>query len=185
MQKWLKFNEWRRIWVHRTSNIEIQKGRQNNSDILQNWLPLEIRFPFFNLQKFLDPQKSTPDSCTNEWSRIWIYKTFEIEIKKRGPNNADILQNWFPPEIRSPLYNLPKLQDYDSWFMQKWLKSNEWGRIWVHITFMIEIQKEGDQIIQTFCKIGSPQKLGPPSLIWKNFRTLRKVLLIHAEMTEI
>ena len=113
MQKWLKFNEWRRIWVHRTSNIEIQKGRQNNSDILQNWLPLEIRFPFFNLQKFLDPQKSTPDSCTNEWSRIWIYKTFEIEIKKRGPNNADILQNWFPPEIRSPLYNLPKLQDYE------------------------------------------------------------------------
>ena len=42
-----------------------------------------------------------------------------------------------------------------------------------------------DQIIQTFCKIGFAQKLGPPSLICKNFRTLRKFFLVHAEWTEI
>ena len=43
-----------------------------------------------------------------------------------------------------------------------------------------------DEIIQTFCKIGSPQKLGaPPSLICRNFKTLRKVFLIHAKSTEI
>ena len=45
--------------------------------------------------------------------------------------------------------------------------------------------RRGDQIIQTFCKIGSPQKLGPPSLICRNFRTLRKVLLNHAEYIEM
>ena len=45
--------------------------------------------------------------------------------------------------------------------------------------------RRGDQIIQTFCKIGSPQKLGPPSLICTNFRTLRKVLLNHAEYIEM
>ena len=45
--------------------------------------------------------------------------------------------------------------------------------------------RRGDQIIETFCKIGAPQKLGPPSLICRNFRTLRKVFLIHAEWTEI
>ena len=45
--------------------------------------------------------------------------------------------------------------------------------------------RRGDQIIQTFCKIGSPQKLGPPSLICTNFRTLRKIFLIHAEQTKI
>ena len=45
--------------------------------------------------------------------------------------------------------------------------------------------RKGDQIIQTFCKIGSPKKLGPPSLIWGNFRTLRKVLLNHAEYIEM
>ena len=31
-----------------------------------------------------------------------------------------------------------------------------------------------DKIIQTFCKIGSPQKYGPPSLISRNFKTLRE-----------
>ena len=42
-----------------------------------------------------------------------------------------------------------------------------------------------DQIIQTFCKIDFPQKFGTPSLICRNFKTLRKVLLIHAEYIEM
>ena len=45
--------------------------------------------------------------------------------------------------------------------------------------------RSGDQIIQTFFKIGSPQKLGPSSLTCRNFKTLRKVLLNHAECIEI
>ena len=45
--------------------------------------------------------------------------------------------------------------------------------------------RRGDQIIQTFCKIGSPQKLGPPSLICTNLKTLREVLLNHAEYIEM
>ena len=45
--------------------------------------------------------------------------------------------------------------------------------------------RRGHQMIQKFCKIGSPQKLGPPSLICRNFRTLRKELVIHAEITEL
>ena len=45
--------------------------------------------------------------------------------------------------------------------------------------------RTGDQIIQTFWKIGSPQKLGRPSLICRNFKTLQKVLLNHAECIEI
>ena len=43
---------------------------------------------------------------SNEQQSIWVHKTFKIEIQKGGPNNSDILQNWFPPEIRSPLLNL-------------------------------------------------------------------------------
>ena len=43
----------------------------------------------------------------------------------------------------------------------------------------------GQQIIQSFWKITFPQKLGPPSLVCRNFRTVRKVFLIHAEMTKI
>ena len=45
--------------------------------------------------------------------------------------------------------------------------------------------RRGDQIIQTLWKIGSPQKLGLPSLICRNFKTLRKVLLNHAEYIEM
>ena len=46
--------------------------------------------------------------------------------------------------------------------------------------------RRGDQIIQTFWKIGSPpQKLGPPSLICTNFMTFRKALLNHAEYIEM
>ena len=45
--------------------------------------------------------------------------------------------------------------------------------------------RRADQIIQTFCKTGSSQKLGAPSLICGNFEALRKVLLNHAACTEI
>ena len=45
--------------------------------------------------------------------------------------------------------------------------------------------RTGDQVIQTFCKIAFPKKLGPPSLICRNLRTYGKVLLILAQMTEI
>ena len=41
-----------------------------------------------------------------------------------------------------------------------------------------------DQIIQTFCKIGIPQKLDPPSLVSRDFKTLQKKLLNHEECVE-
>ena len=45
--------------------------------------------------------------------------------------------------------------------------------------------RRGDQIIQTFWKIGSPKKLGLPSLICRNIKTLPKALLDHAEYIEM
>ena len=42
----------------------------------------------------------------------------------------------------------------------------------------------GDQIIQTFCKIVSPENFGRRSLICTNFKTLWKVLLDHSERIE-
>ena len=67
-------------------------------------------------------------------------KLLKLKNRRGGPNNSDILQNWFPPEIWSPLFHLYKFQ----------VKLKHSRR---------------DQITHTFCKIGSPQKLGPPSLI--------------------
>ena len=46
--------------------------------------------------------------------------------------------------------------------------------------------RSGDQIIQIFYKVGPPpRKLGPFSLICRNFKTLRKVLLGHAECIQV
>ena len=45
--------------------------------------------------------------------------------------------------------------------------------------------RKGEQIIQTFYKIGFLQKLSHPSLISKNFKALTKVLKIHEEYIEI
>ena len=70
MQNGLKSKEWWRIWVHRTFKVEIQKGGPNNSDILQNWFPPEIRSPFFNLQKFENAETSTAESYKMHWKLI-------------------------------------------------------------------------------------------------------------------
>ena len=39
-----------------------------------------------------------------------ILQIFKLEVKNGGPNNSDFLENWFPPEISSPLFDLKKLQ---------------------------------------------------------------------------
>ena len=44
--------------------------------------------------------------------------------------------------------------------------------------------RRGDKIIQTFFKTGSPQKLGPPSLICRNLKTLTEVLLNYTKCIE-
>ena len=46
----------------------------------------------------------------NEWWGNCVHKTFKVEIEKTGPINPDILQNWLPPEIMSPLFHLKKFQ---------------------------------------------------------------------------
>ena len=86
--------------------------------------------PLFNLQKFLNTEKSTPESCRMYWN---LMNDEEVEY----------------------LLNLIK---------------------WKY--------RRGEQIIQTFCKIGSPQELDPPlpsPLICRNLTTVRKVLLNHTE----
>ena len=68
--------------------------------------------------------------------------------------------------------------------MQNALKSNEWKKFESRKLFQLKYRK-GDQIIQTFWKIGSSRELDPPSLICRNLKTLSKVHLNHAEYIEI
>ena len=43
--------------------FKYRMGDQINH-FLQNWFPVEIRSPCFNLDKFQDSEKSSPESCT-------------------------------------------------------------------------------------------------------------------------
>ena len=124
---------------------------------------------------------------SNEWRWIRVYETFKIQTQKGGTNNSDFLQNWFIPEIMFPFFNLQKFQDFEKITLEScrmhWnlMNDEEFGSV-----KLLKLKyRRGDQIIQTLRKIVSPQKLGPPSLISRNFKTLRKVLLNHAECIEI
>ena len=102
---------------------------------------------------------------SNEWSRIWVQKTFKIEIKKGGPNNSDFLQNWFPPESWFPLFSFYKSQKSDKNSSEscrtQWNLMNE--KESASRKLLKFKYRRGDRLIKTFYKIGSAQKLGPPS----------------------
>ena len=123
-----------------------------------------------------------------KWRRNSVHKTFKIEIQNGGPNNSNFLQNSFPSEIRShPLFNLYKFQDSDKSTPESC--TMHWNLIkddqFETIKFLKLKYRRGDQIIQTFCKIGSSKKLGAPSLICRNFKIPKKLLLNDAECIEI
>ena len=148
------------------------------------------------------------------WFRSTFLRFFKfVQIKEGGSNfsREPILQNvwitWSPllffnfksfldPNSLSFIRFQSILHESGRFFSESWnvykLKSGDrssGGNQFCRMSelfcrpFCISILKE--QIIQTFCKISSPQKLGPPSLICTNFRTLRKIFLIHTEWTEI
>ena len=102
------------------------------------------------------------------------------------PNNPDILKNLFAPETKSSVFHLYKFENPErstpqSYKMHwKLINGEEFGS---KKLLKLKYRRAG-QIIQTFCKIGSLQKLGPPFLICTNFRTLTKAFPIYSEWTE-
>ena len=64
---------------------------------------------------------------SSEWNRIWVFRTFKIEIQKKGPNKSAILQIGSPQQIMFPLFvGILKVSEKYSWIMQRALKSKEW-----------------------------------------------------------
>ena len=92
-----------------------------------------------------------------------------------------------PQKLAPPLFNFYKFQDSSKSTPESCrIHSNAMNDKEFGSRKLLKFKyRRGDQIIQTFCKIGSPQKLAPPSLICTNFRTHRKVVLNHAEYIEM
>ena len=124
--------------------------------------PRKLNWPLFNFHKFENPKRSTPESYKMHWKLTseeeFGSKKHKIEIQKGGPNNSDILQNCFRAEIRYPLFNLYKFENPQSstpeLYKMHWnlMNDKEFG---FKKLLKLKYGRE-DQIIQTFCKIGSP-----------------------------
>ena len=110
---------------------------------------------------------------------IAYLELWKLKYRRGGPNNSEFLQNWVPREIRSPLLNLQKFQDFEKSSPESWsmhwnpMNDEEFGSI----KFLKLKYRRVDQIIQTFCRIDSPRKLVPPSLTCRNFKSLIKKIL--------
>ena len=116
-------------------SIELLRFKYRSGDqIIQTFWkigpPQKLNPLLFNLYKFENPERSTPESYKMHW----------------------------------------KLINGEEFGSKKLLKLK---------------YRMGDEIIQTFCKSGSPHKLDPPSLIYTNLKTLRGVLLNHTKCMEI
>ena len=75
--------------------FKYRMGDQVNH-FLQNWFPVEIRSPCFNLDKFQDSEKSSPESCTMHWDlmnddEFGSIKLLKFKYRSGGPNNSDFL----------------------------------------------------------------------------------------------
>ena len=148
--------------------------------------------PLFNFYKFQDSSKCTPESCRIHWNAMkdeefGSRKLLKFKYRRGNQIIPTFCKIGSFPEIMSPLFNLYKFRDSSKSTPEScrihWnaMNDEEFGsRKLLKLKY-----RRRDQIVQTFCKIGSPQKLVPPCLIWGKFRILRKFFLIHVEWTEI
>ena len=126
---------------------------------------------------------------SNEWQKICVHKTFKIEIQKRGPNNSDLLQHWFPLEIRSPLFNFQKFEDSKKstpepctmhWNL---MNADEFG---ARKLFKLNYRR-GDQIIETFAKLVPLRNQVPRiyllqiSRLWEEYSSIMQNTLRYNE----
>ena len=178
---WLKFLK-----------LNYRRGDQIIQPFCRIGSPQEIRSPLFNLRKFEKTEKITAEPCTMHWNLLDDEEFGSLKFLKLKYRRGDQIIPPFcrigsPQEIRSSLFNLRKFEKTEkitaeSCRMHWNLLDNEEFR-WLKFSKLK--YRRGDQIIQPFCRIGSPKKLGPPSLIWGNLKKLRKVLLNRVECIEI
>ena len=114
-------------------------------------------------------KKSTPESCRMHWNLMndeenEYLELLKLKYRRWEPNNSEFLRNWFSPEIRSPLLNMQKFEDFEKITPESWrmhwhlMNDEEFGCI----KFLKLKYRRVDQIIHTFRGTGSPQKVGPP-----------------------
>ena len=159
-------------------NTEIQNEGPNNSAVPQNRFFQEITSPLFNLGKFSKTEKTTAESGRMHLNLINDEKfgSFKCLIWKYRRGDQ-IIQPFCRigsfQEIRSSLFSSRKLSKTDkstaeSCILHLNLINDEEFGSFKCLTLKY---RRGDQRIQPFCRIGSPQKIISPlfnlSKFWK------------------
>ena len=119
MQNALNANKWERIWFLKTLKIDIQKERLNTSAVLQNWFPSPLPPPpkkfgrLYLICGILKVSKNVPESWRMYWNLMnkaeyGSFKILKMKYWNGQTNNSTVLQNFFPNEIRCPVFNLWK-----------------------------------------------------------------------------
>ena len=112
----------------------------------------------------------------NEWRRIWVLHISKIEIQKGDQIIQPFCRIGSTQEIRSPLFNLSKFQKIEK-------RAGELCR--THWNLMndkefeslksLELKyRRGNQIIQSFCRIGSAPEIRSPLFNLKKFQNTDK-----------
>ena len=143
--------------------------------------PQEISSPIFNLRKFEKTEKSTAESCRTHWNLLDDEEFGSLKLLKLKYRRGDQIFQPFcrigsPQEIRSLVFNLRKLAKNEKstaessrihWNLQD-DEEFEWLKFW-KLKY-----KRGDQIIQPFCRIGSPQESSSPIFNLRKFEKTEK-----------
>ena len=172
--------------------LKYRRGDQIIQPFWRIGSPQEISCPLFNLRKFEKTEKSTAESCRMHWNLLDDEKFGWLKFLKLNYRRGDQIIKPFcrigsPQEISFPLFNLRKFEKTEKSTAEScrmhWnlLDDEEFG--WLKFSKLN--YRRGDQIIQPFCRIGSPQEIRSPSLIWENLKKLRNVLLNRVECIEI
>ena len=131
--------------------------------------PKEIKSPFFNMWKFQKLEKSTAELCRMHWNLMNDEEFGSSNFLKLKERTRDqIIQPFwrigYPEEIRSTLFILTKFQKVEKStaesFRMHWnvMNDEEFGSF----KFLKLKHRGGDQIIQPFCRIGSPEEIRSP-----------------------
>ena len=177
----MKSNQWWWIWVLEISKIEIQKGGRNNSAVLQNWFSTELRSPLFNLMKFQKSEKSTAESCRRHWNLMndkeyGSFKFLKLKYRRVDQIIQPFCKSGSPQEIRFSLFNLKKFEKNEKNTAEScrmhWnlMNDDEFGSFKL-LKFKY---RRGDQIIQLFYRIGSPQEIRSPLFNLRKFQKPEK-----------
>ena len=161
--------------------MKYRRGDQIIQPFCRIGSPQEIRSALFNFRKFEKTEKSTAESCRMYWN-LPNYEEFgSIKFLKLKYRRGDQIIQPFcrigsPQEIRSPLFNLRKFEKTEKStaesFRMHWnlLDYEEFG----YLKFLKLKYTRGDQIIQPFCRIGSPQEISSPLFNLRKFEKNEK-----------